>query len=115
MSKQKVTWQDRVLAATKGTQTGAIAKCVLGRNVAQGRRQYLGKAVITSDGYVMCSYVDAQGSEHMGAFVGDVQDLWKNVVGVADHLNLTDEERAVWYGACRAWIAMDYSGHGIGV
>jgi hypothetical protein len=111
----QVTWQDRLLSATKGTQTGAIAKCVLGRNVAQGLRQYLGKASITSDGFVMCSFVDSAGQEHMGAFVGSVDDLRRNVIGVADHLKLSDEEREAWYRACRAWIASDYSGYGIGI
>jgi hypothetical protein len=112
---EQVTWHDRLLAATKGTQTGAIAKCVLNRNVAQGLRQYYGQASITSDGFVMCNFMDAQGQEHMGAFVGSVDDLKRNVVGVAKHLGLTDDEREAWYRACRAWIGLDYSGHGIGV
>lgn len=112
---EQVTWQNRLLAATKGTQTGAIAKCVLERNLPKGRRQYLGTASITSDGFVMCDYVDAEGRMHMGAFVGDVDDLRRNVVGVAAHLKLSEKDRSAWYQACRAWIAMDYSGHGIGI
>jgi hypothetical protein len=112
---EQVTWQNRLLAATKGTQTGAIAKCVLGRNVDGGLRQYVGKATITSDGFVMCSFTDAEGQTHMGAFVGDVDDLRRNVIGVADHLKLSDAEREAWYRACRAWIALDYSDAGIGV
>jgi hypothetical protein len=112
---EQVTWQDRLLAATKGTQTGAIAKCVLGRNVDGGRRQYMGQALITSDGFVLCSFVDSEGQEHMGAFVGSVEDVRSNLVGVARHLKLTDEEREAWYQACRAWIASDHSGRGFGI
>lgn len=112
---EKVTWQDRLLAATQGTQTGAIVKCVLGRNLPNGRRQYQGSAIITSDGFLMCNFVDAEGEGHGGAFVGSVEDLKRNIVKVADHLELSDADREAWYRACRAWISTDYSGHGIGV
>lgn len=103
-----MTWQDKLLAATHGTQTGAIAKCVLDRNVEGEPCQYVGKASVTSDGFVMCGYVDRDGQSHMGAFVGDVRDLERNVLGVADHLSLTPDERAAWFRAVRHWIVLDY-------
>lgn len=104
-----MTWQDRLISATRDTQLGAIARCALAYGgVDDVAPCYVGKASITSDGFVMCSFTDTHGRHHMGAFVGDVRDLEHNVQGVADHLSLTPEERAAWFRAVRYWIAQDY-------
>lgn len=113
---RKVTleqWKEDLLDATDGTRTGAIARCALGRNTEHLCPRYTGKASITSDRYVMCDFVDRDGRFHHGAFVGGVEELTANIVGVADHLRLSPPRRAEWFRVCRAWIAQDYSGRGL--
>lgn len=113
--RQQVTlgWQDKILAATNGTQLGAIARCALGRNEPGQMPAFTGRASITSDGFVMCNFVDKEGRGHMGAFVGAVSDLRGNILGVATHLNLNETERAAWFKVMKEWIAVDYSGRGL--
>lgn len=112
----KVTlWQDRLLAATNGSRLGAIARCALGRNADESYPAFTGKASVTSDGFIMCDFVDREGTPHMGAFVGAVDDLRTNVLGVAAHLKLTEAERAAWFKVVQEWIAIDYSRRGLGL
>lgn len=101
------SWRDRLLAATRGTQLGAIARCALGRNDDSVPR-FEGRASVTSDGFVMCDFVDRDGNGHWGAFVGSDDDLERNVIGVADHLQLSDAERAEWFAAMKKWVAQDW-------
>ena len=75
------TWKDRALAATRGTQLGAIIACSL--SLPRSSPMFNGKASITSDGFVMCDFTDTAGVTHMGAFVGAVSDLNRNVEGLA--------------------------------
>jgi hypothetical protein len=115
---RKVTleqWKEDLLDATDGTRTGAIARCALGRNTEHLYPRFTGKASITSDRYVMCSFVDRNGCFRHDAFVGGVEELTANIVGVADYLRLSPPQRAEWFTICRAWIAMDYSGRGLGL
>jgi hypothetical protein len=103
-----MNWQDKAQAATRGTQLGAIIACALGREIDGPR--FHGKASVTSDGFVMCSFTGADGREHMGAFVGSLSDLTRNAGGLADHLKLSAEEREAFYDAIKEWIALDYHG-----
>jgi hypothetical protein len=112
----KVTlWQDRLLAATDGSQLGAIARCALGRNEDESYSAFTSRATVTSDGFIMCDFVDREGTPHMGAFVGAIDDLRRNVLGVAAHLKLTEAERTAWFKVIQEWIAIDYSGRGLGL
>lgn len=103
------TWQDRLIACSEGSQLGGVVRCALGRNEPGVHPAFIGKAVITSDGFIMCDFIDRDGNRHMGAFVGSVGDFERNVKGVADHLQLSDEDRAAWYAAARGWIGMNYA------
>jgi hypothetical protein len=100
-------WAEKAFAATAGRQLGAILHCALG--VEQSGAHFVGKASVTSDGFVMCDFVDANGQYRMGAFVGSLSDLSRNTFGLAEHLDLTPPEaaelRATLLGA---WIGKDW-------
>jgi hypothetical protein len=101
------TWKERALAATRGSKFGAVVACALGEKI--DAPCFHGKAHVTSDSFVMCDFSDKNGRGHTGAFVGDVDDIVRNGVGLADHLNLTAEERAEFGKALAGWIGRDYS------
>jgi hypothetical protein len=104
-----VTYRTRALAATRGTQFGAILSCAFGANHGQTPR-FEGKAIITSDSFVQCSFVDSNGNARHMAFVGSVSDLVRNVSVLSDHLNLSEEDRTDLRACVTAWVATDYSG-----
>lgn len=103
-----MNWKDKALAATRGSQLGAIIACAIGRE--QPVPCFHGKARITSDGFVMCDFTRFNGEHKMGAFVGSLNDLIRNAVGLANHLNLDAEERVEFAERLSGWIATDYSG-----
>ena len=102
-----VIWQDRAIAATRGTQTGAILRCALGRSDDSFPR-FVGHASITSDGFITCDYVDSDGRSHSGAFVGGVSDLTANTIGLANHLHLSDSDRKSLFTTIQRWIGCDW-------
>ena len=101
-------WQLDALAATKGTKFGAILRCAINRNIPEAFPQFSGKATITSDGFVMCNFTDADGRFHIGAFVGSASDLSINIAGLADHLDLSREDHLALCAAITNWIEKDY-------
>lgn len=103
----KKNWKDIALEATRGTKTGAILRCFLGRNGDEAPR-FEGKACITSDGFIMANFVDRHGGVHLGAFVGSAEDFFDNVRGLSEHLGLDHKERAELSSAALNWIAADY-------
>jgi hypothetical protein len=102
-----MNWQDRAKAATKGSQLGAMLRAALGETIPAPC--FTGKAVITSDAFVMCNFLGSDGRAHHGAFVGSARDLARNISGLAAHLKLTDEEKKEMLTTFREWIATDYS------
>lgn len=109
IERERASWQYRAIEATQGPRSmlGAILLAVLGKQ----RRtvpQFRGQATITSNGFVLCDYLDKSGQIRFGAFLCDVADLTRNFRGLADHLRLTDAERVEMFDALRNWIAKDY-------
>ena len=101
-------WKDRALAATQGSQFGAILRCAMGVE-RDATPRFEGKASITSDGYVMCDFVDRNGGAHMGSFVGDLGDLELNIRGLSRHLDLAVEDiEELNTLLLTTWIAQDY-------
>lgn len=100
-------WQRKALLATAGTQFGAIIRCALGIE-RDATPRFVGKASVTSDGFVMCDFVDWRGDGHMSAFVGSFGDLTGNVSGLSDHLNMTAEERQAFRDLIKAWVGTDW-------
>jgi len=105
-------WKEKSLLATRGTKFDAVIACVLGRDIPAPC--FNGKASVTSDGFVMCSYThNNNGERHMGAFVGSFNDIQRNAIGLADHLKLTDKERGEYAATLAGWIGVDYYGAAI--
>lgn len=98
--------QAKILAATVGTKFGAILRCAL--NVERDAvPRFVGKATATSDGFVMCDFVDADGEGHWGAFVGSRSDLVRNMKGLAGHLQLTIDEEIELQHIVAAWLGIE--------
>jgi hypothetical protein len=102
------TWKQKALAATKGSQFGAVLSSAFNKKIKAPC--FTSKAVITSDGFVQANFVDKGGVARHSAFVGSVQDLLRNARGLADHLALDANERTEFFTAVRDWVAIDYSG-----
>ena len=100
-------WKDKALAATRGSQFGAILRCAFDVE-REAKPRFCGKATITSDGFVMCDFVDLNGGAHWGAFVGDFTGLDRNVEGLAKHLALNSDDHNALTAAVTNWIATDY-------
>jgi hypothetical protein len=101
-----MNWKDKALAATSGSQFGAILHCAFG--VEKEAPCFNGKASVTSDGFVMCNFTDKNGEGHWGAFVGSVSDLKRNVEGLAKHLKLNAADRSALTLAVAGWVAQDW-------
>jgi hypothetical protein len=102
------TWKQKALAATRGTQFGAVLSSAFGKKIKAPC--FTSKAIVTSDGFVQANFVDKGGVARHSAFVGSVQDLLRNARGLADHLKLDASERAEFFTVVREWVAVDYSG-----
>ena len=103
-------WQDRAIIATRGnaTRLGAILLAALGRAEADDQPRFVGRASVTSDGFVLCDYVGLDGAHHPGAFVGDVVDLVSNTINLARHLNLSEIDSRTLYAVVQRWIVQDH-------
>jgi hypothetical protein len=97
----------RILDASAGTQLGAIIRCAydLERDAIP---RFCGKAVMTSDDYIMCNFIDRNGIGHMGAFVGSRTDFDRNVLGIALHCKLGPAERAMFVNTMNDWAGVKY-------
>jgi hypothetical protein len=105
MSKSKTTWKERMFAAADGTQTGAIVRAAFGEYGPAMR--FDRKATVTSDGFIMCGFTRENGEYHMGAFVGALDDLVVNVVGLGRHCKLTAEQFAELSVAVGNWLGRE--------
>jgi hypothetical protein len=101
--ENKPAWQDRCLAVTRGTQFGAILLAAMGRKTEYVPR-FVGRAYLTSDGFLMCDFVDREGRYHTGAFVGSKEDLDANAEGLARHLGLSAQDYAALTATIAAWV-----------
>lgn len=100
-------WKEHALAATRGTQLGAIL-CAATKTETPAPC-FTSKASVTSDGFLVANYTGADGRQHMGAFIGPASDLVRNAQGLADHLKLDETARAELYRVLLKWIELDYS------
>ena len=107
MTKATNPWQDTALAATRGSRLGAMLACALGRNPESGPR-FIGRANISSDGYIFADFVDSREQYHFGALAGAASDLERNVKGLAAHCNFSKSQTLELQAAVTKWIASDY-------
>lgn len=97
----------RVLAATARTHFGAILACAA-EEPGESCPRFVGKASVTSDGFVLCDFVDRDGTFHHGAFVGALSDLKKNACGLVDHLGLDAKEGLELGAVLDGWVGQDF-------
>lgn len=67
---------------------------------------FVGKATITADGFVMCDFLDFTGY-HIGALVCRDEEMVRNVVGLVNHCNLSEEEKVDFLARVNHWIETD--------
>lgn len=85
---------------------GCIVLAAIGKTPS--RPPYLvGKAIIASDGRILCDFVDDKGY-HACSKVCDDEDLVKNIMGLVRHCNLNEEERVEFMARVNNWIGQDY-------
>jgi hypothetical protein len=99
-------WQNKACEATRGSQLGAIIECALDRG--RDYPSFVGKAIVTSDGFLQCNFYGANGDYHPGAFIGRVTDLSRNIELLADELNLCPADEEALTAAITGWIETDY-------
>lgn len=98
---------DLLYVGSGATQTHAIIACALGRD-PMTTAKFLGKATVTSDGFIMCDFVDHDGQGRRGAFAGTMVELDDNLIGLIKHLNLGEHELTQLRALIDSWIATDY-------
>ena len=98
--------KEKILKVTIGSQFGAVLRCAM--NVERDAvPRFSGKAMVTSDGFVMCNFVGSDGQMRMGAFVGSKADLWKNVLGISTFLKLDKQDIADLTTLIDAWLGLE--------
>jgi hypothetical protein len=97
-------YADRLFDARPHPKTHAIIACMLGRE-ANTPQKFVGRAIITSDGFCQCNFVDGAGTEHHQAFVGSWDEIEENVQLVAEDLSIPEEQTAA---LLKDWIGIDY-------
>lgn len=88
-------------------KTHAIIAVMLGRE-PRTNQSFHGKAIVTSDGFVMCDFIDSNGRYHYGALVCDHAELVENMQGVMAALELTAGDRLIVNQLIRDWVGTDY-------
>lgn len=100
-------WRLKLIEATKGNQS--LMGCIVLAAIGKGEDRtpgFRGKAVITNRNEVLCDFVDSKGY-HVKARISDDEDLVRNIVGLAYHCDLNDEERTEFLARVNAWIWLD--------
>lgn len=107
-------WRLKVIEATEGNRSllGCIVLAAIGRE-PENPPYFRGKATIASDGKIYCDFVDrgptkGQSEYHTNARVGDDEDFARNIIGLAVHCGLNDEERIEFLARVNSWIGEDH-------
>ena len=98
----------KILSATRATRLGAILACAMGDDSYNEEPHFVGKASVTSDGYLMCDAVDDRGDYRHGAFVGALESFDRNLLGLAEHLDLAMSQREELFALGASWIGKDW-------
>ena len=101
------THPERQGGGRERTQLGAIVMAAIGKK-PPSPPELVGKATITSDGMVMCDFIDPSGTYHYGAFVCSDRDMVRNIVGLANHCNLSNDEKVAFLAMVNNWIGKDH-------
>jgi hypothetical protein len=99
---------DLLYVGSGATQMHAILACAMGRDPLTTAR-FVGKATVTSDGYIQCDFVDHDGTGRRSAFVGSYGELEANLQSlVIQHLGLGQDELQQATTLIESWIGTDY-------
>lgn len=108
----------KLIEATQGNRSilGCIVLAAIGREPSNPPF-FRGKATIAADGQIYCDFVErgeCQGVSvyHAGARVGDDEDFARNILSLALHCDLNDEERIEFLARVNAWIGTDHRSKG---
>jgi len=73
---------------------------------------FVGEATITSDGFLMCDFVDADGVMHHGAFVAHWNDIAAQANGLDRHIreNIVSDWGTPVQDAMWRWVGADFRG-----
>ena len=106
--RQRVTWQYRCVARTRGNQTqlGAVLLAVLGQQRATYPR-FQGQATITPEGIMLCDFYGRDMVYRPLAGVASVGELVGQFSEIADDLRLPDQDRIALFAAVKNWIGRD--------
>lgn len=99
-----MTLNERIYTQRVSPHFHAMLAAMLGREPLTSAK-YVGKATVTSDGFIMCGFEDADGDYHHGAFVAGYSEVERNMVGLAKHLKVKEDKLLA---LLRSWIATDY-------
>jgi hypothetical protein len=103
----KTELQDKILATTAGTKLGAILRCAMGRNEMTMFPRFVGKASVTSDGFVLCDFIDGSFQDHHGAFVGSKVEVLNNGRNLSLHMKLSPAEQIELLNLIDAWMGFE--------
>ena len=98
---------DKLYHGSGATQTHAIIACALGRD-PMTTAKFVGKAIVTSDGFIQCDFIDHDGQGRRGAFVGSWGELEINLAGLIQHLGLGPAELQQLTKLVESWVGTDY-------
>lgn len=96
--------QYKLYYANPHPKTHAIIAAML-QQEPRTLQKFVGKAIVTSDGFVQCNFVGADGVAHHSAFVGSAEEVERNVHAVADELGIPAEQTDA---LLQEWYVIDY-------
>lgn len=101
-------WRLKLIEATQGNRSllGCVVIAAIGKR-SENPPYLVGKAIIHHNGDVLCDFVERDGTYHSLARVGDDEDFARNILGLAIHCGLNDDERIEWLARVNNWIARD--------
>lgn len=104
----RASWQYRAIAATDGQRSklGQIIIAILGRAPNHPPRICSG-GYISLDGTVYCAYQDQFGGIVSPFELCSTLELRDNLMGLADHLALSDTDTRAMFEEARKWIKRD--------
>lgn len=97
----------RLLELPVHPRTHALLRVMMGEEPAT-TPYFTGRAVVTSDGFIMGGFVDGQGRHHLSAFIGSWDELMEDLKGLSYALELDEAGRQEVIDLAKGWIATDY-------
>src|SRR5262249_778326 len=103
------SWQRRAVEKTGGNQSlmGCFVLAILAWQHGRHPPRFGRVATITKDGLVKTNMQSKDGKVHLNHILGPVQTVVDNFRGLADELQLKDDERKQMFDELRKWFFKD--------